>query len=112
MSPIVYSESTPAALQTIVTKLMLSTSVYWKEIEDTKYLLPLSFNIASVNCIDSNISKVTKSDELVNHRAFWSIQSSQENVDEKAIWLMKNDRFKGIMLHPVRMLKVCENCAK
>lgn len=112
ISPISYSETTPMLLQTIVTKLILSTSSYWKEIEDSKYLLPLSFNIASVNCIDSNLSKVAKSDDLINHRAFWSIQSSQENIDEKAIWLMKNERFKGVILHPVRMLKVCKNCSK
>jgi hypothetical protein len=57
ISPVIYSESTPLSIQDIVTKLILRTSSYWKEIEDTKYLLPLSLNISSVNCNNSN--KVT-----------------------------------------------------
>lgn len=110
ISPILYSESTPLIIQHIVTKLILNTSTYWKEIEDTKYLLPLSLNINSENCINSN--EIMKSNEIINHRAFWAIQSEQEKIDEKTIWLMKNERFKGVILHTVRVLKVCNNCSK
>ncbi len=110
ISPVIYSESTPLIIQNLVTKLILSTSLYWKEIEDTKYLLPLSLNINSENCI--NLNEIMKSNEIINHRAFWAIQSEQEKVDEKAIWLMKNERFKGIILHTVRVLKICNNCSK
>lgn len=110
ISPILYSESTPLIIQNIVTKLILNTSTYWKEIEDTKYLLPLSLNINSENCINSN--EIMKSNEIINHRAFWAIQSEQEKIDEKTIWLMKNERFKGVILHTVRVLKVCNNCSK
>ena len=110
ISPVIYSESTPLIIQNLVTKLILSTSLYWKEIEDTKYLLPLSLNINSENCI--NLNEIMKSNEIISHRAFWAIQSEQEKVDEKAIWLMKNERFKGIILHTVRVLKICNNCSK
>lgn len=110
ISPVVYSESTPLIIQSIVTKLILSTSSYWKEIENTKYLLPLSLNISSENCINSK--EMMKSNEIINHRAFWAIQSKQEKIDEKTIWLMKNERFKGVILHTVRVLKICNNCSK
>lgn len=108
-SNIAYSPETPILLRKIITELILETTPFWKDVRKTKYILPLSISLVNSEC--SKTKKDLREDLGITRRAVLAIQDDKDEYDFKNL-LMKHERFKGVILHPVSMSKTSTECFK